>query len=399
MRSNPANRPEVLAFLEDARENPDDDTPRLVLADWLMDHDEEARGEFVRLQVESARQGPGDLPGALGKRRAEQLLRQHQTDWLGPIRLGWGGSVEFQRGLLQLTLTVRTVRRNGKEADRWPEAWAWVERVFVREVSNVHFLASSPVLRHLTWLDLDNVGIGPGEAQVLASSPFLGRLLHLSLASSLQVGGPRIGDDGLAALAGSPHLARLRSLWLNSNEITGLGLAILGQSPHLAQLASLELGGNDIGLAGVQALAWSPHLTRLTHLGLSLTGLGDQGTAALAASSHLAGLTYLNLQSNHIGPRGAQALAASPHLARLTHLYLAMNRLGDAGVQALANAPQLARLTSLDLLSNQITEEGVWALIRSPYLTRLTHLGLQEGRPFSPEVRQALRQRFGLAVR
>lgn len=41
------SRPEVLAFL-DAREHPEDDTPRLVLADWLDEQGGSARAEFTR---------------------------------------------------------------------------------------------------------------------------------------------------------------------------------------------------------------------------------------------------------------------------------------------------------------------------------------------------------------
>ena len=39
--------PEVLAFLADCKENPMDDTPRLVLADWLEEQGD-PRGEFLR---------------------------------------------------------------------------------------------------------------------------------------------------------------------------------------------------------------------------------------------------------------------------------------------------------------------------------------------------------------
>lgn len=35
--------------------NPDDDTVRLVYADWLQEHGDEARAEFIRVQIELAR--------------------------------------------------------------------------------------------------------------------------------------------------------------------------------------------------------------------------------------------------------------------------------------------------------------------------------------------------------
>jgi uncharacterized protein (TIGR02996 family) len=45
------------AFLADIVEHPDDDTPRLVYADWLEDHGEEAQAEFIRVRCELARLG------------------------------------------------------------------------------------------------------------------------------------------------------------------------------------------------------------------------------------------------------------------------------------------------------------------------------------------------------
>jgi uncharacterized protein (TIGR02996 family) len=51
-------RPEVLAFLCDIKENPEDETPRLILADWLEEYGDEhdaARAELIRVQCEMAR--------------------------------------------------------------------------------------------------------------------------------------------------------------------------------------------------------------------------------------------------------------------------------------------------------------------------------------------------------
>jgi uncharacterized protein (TIGR02996 family) len=43
------------ALLAAVCDRPDDDTPRLVLADWLDDHGQPERAAFVRAQVELAR--------------------------------------------------------------------------------------------------------------------------------------------------------------------------------------------------------------------------------------------------------------------------------------------------------------------------------------------------------
>src|SRR5260370_3542865 len=81
------------AFLADVIENPDDDTPRLVFADWLEEQGDAAsagRAEFIRLQIERARQTPYqpgqkyDLPP-----RESQLLDKHGKAWLRAWRRRW----------------------------------------------------------------------------------------------------------------------------------------------------------------------------------------------------------------------------------------------------------------------------------------------------------------------
>jgi len=62
--------------------NPDDDTPRLVFADLLQENGEEARAEFIRLQVRHAELARLAAPGvdAVG-RRARELWLQHGKGW------------------------------------------------------------------------------------------------------------------------------------------------------------------------------------------------------------------------------------------------------------------------------------------------------------------------------
>lgn len=48
------DHPELLAFLRAIADSPDDDTPRLVAADWLEEHDESERAEFIRCQIDLA---------------------------------------------------------------------------------------------------------------------------------------------------------------------------------------------------------------------------------------------------------------------------------------------------------------------------------------------------------
>jgi uncharacterized protein (TIGR02996 family) len=44
--------PVYLGLLDDVLDHPEDDVPRLVMADWLEDNDQPTRAEFIRVQIE-----------------------------------------------------------------------------------------------------------------------------------------------------------------------------------------------------------------------------------------------------------------------------------------------------------------------------------------------------------
>ena len=52
MRPDYANDSEGLALFRAALAHPDEDTPRLVFADWLQERGEEKRAAFIRAQVD-----------------------------------------------------------------------------------------------------------------------------------------------------------------------------------------------------------------------------------------------------------------------------------------------------------------------------------------------------------
>ena len=81
------------AFLRTIIDAPDDDGPRLVYADWLEEHGETARAEFIRVQCELAhcRDGIESCPpdsrcgrcyGCVRRERAAELLQRHRVGWL-----------------------------------------------------------------------------------------------------------------------------------------------------------------------------------------------------------------------------------------------------------------------------------------------------------------------------
>src|SRR5215213_6729162 len=72
------------ALLQAILAAPDDDAPRLVFADWLDEHGEPDRAEFIRVQVELARLPFYEPRHADLNRRAEILLAPWRRKWRLP---------------------------------------------------------------------------------------------------------------------------------------------------------------------------------------------------------------------------------------------------------------------------------------------------------------------------
>src|SRR6516162_10243136 len=102
-------------FLDAIKAEPDDDTPRLIYADWLDDHGQPERAEFIRLQIESARLPEGDPRAAEFDVRAEEILAEHEIEWLGE----WSERLvrwSFRRGFLDaITIEAESFRCHGDE--------------------------------------------------------------------------------------------------------------------------------------------------------------------------------------------------------------------------------------------------------------------------------------------
>ncbi len=402
------------AFLDSICAAPDDDTPRLVYADWLDDHGDADRAEFIRLQCELAH-GVMDAERLVHLRQREQaLLSEHRTDWEKEVPAWARRLVEFQRGFI--AKVQGTALDFLKSADGLFHR-APVQAIHFRSYSErVGELARSPFLARLTTLSfrgeygdcLDEKG-----ARLLARSPHLSRLRVLDL------GLCAIGPAGMKALAGAATLARLTTLVLNGNAIRPAGAQALANAPHLAGLAFVELGYNFLGDRGAAALAGSPHLGqlrelclwdngltargvrtlveapwRLSVLSLSRNPIGDEGAESLAGSANLAGLTTLLLEGANLTEAGARALAGSPHLANVTRLDLEDNAIGDAGACALAGSSHLANLRELNLQDSDIGDEGGRALADSPHLRNLVRLDLS-GNSFGKATVARLKKRFG----
>jgi uncharacterized protein (TIGR02996 family) len=168
------------AFLQDICEHPEDDGPRLIYADWLDDHGDSDRAEFIRTQVELARLDEEDERRQPLAERETQLLAEHESAWRSELpafeEVWWGG---FSRGFVAQATVARAAG-------------------FLRHGAA---LCSATPLEELRLMEL-----GSGEAVALAAAGVLGRVSTLLL---YQLG---FGDDVVRTLAASPYLERFREL-------------------------------------------------------------------------------------------------------------------------------------------------------------------------------------------
>jgi uncharacterized protein (TIGR02996 family) len=104
---------DVTPFIRAILDHPDDDAPRLVLADFLEEGGS-AQGEFIRLQCERARLDPGGSRYADVVRREQELVRAHGPAWLRPMH----NLLEPERAFPGLPLQHAEFRRGLVEAVR-----------------------------------------------------------------------------------------------------------------------------------------------------------------------------------------------------------------------------------------------------------------------------------------
>jgi uncharacterized protein (TIGR02996 family) len=324
-------RPQVLAFLRDIKEHPEDDTPRLILADWLEEHGDEAdvaRAEFIRLQCRAARL-PADAPEAKSlQKQASELRGKHGAAWLGPVKDVCDGSPVFSRGLVHIAVRGRTFASKRGLALAQTEAYAWVDSLRFCSVapSALAVLAATPLLGGLNALSFRDCPLRAAGAKALAGSPYLECLTRLDLHHCW------IENGGVAALTAAARSSKLREIDLHHNFLWSDGVANLARWTGMANVERLDLSVNVFDVRGVRALAESPNLTRLTYLNLQNCFIEDAGTAALANAPFLDHLTELNLIYNKLGDAGARALAESPYLSRIQRLRISHDhRLSQAG--------------------------------------------------------------------
>ncbi|MFT3713183.1 MAG: TIGR02996 domain-containing protein [Archangium sp.] len=308
---------------------PEDDAPRLVYADWLMER-QDPRGEFIRLQVESAALHDGHHLKLEYERRAAAVMHPHRLEWTPAVNPAF--EWRFVRGF---PASVKLA------APALKDSLAALERVPSLEGFELNFNGVTEPL-------------GDVWARVFSHRIFE-RLHSLRLTWHM----PQII---VRHLVEQPWLSRLESLQLSWVSLREESWALLGASSALRGLQTLELGlsgATDFAVEKLASLPWP----KLTWLRLSNNQLGTTACESLAKPGVFPALQDLDVSWNRIGKRGGVVLTSAEWFKNLRTLDLSHLQVGDETCAAIAEAkPQ--HLRWLGLSQSRCTEEGVKVISR-----------------------------------
>ena len=306
------------AFMAAILDTPDDDTPRLVFADWLDERggdDDRARAALIRAQCRAEVLPEGSAARKKLEREANALIRAHGKRWAAPLtalRLGVD-HYEFRRGFLDSVRMSATTFANS------------AKKLFdaVPTIRAAHFEHAANELNRLT------------------KCKYLSRLASVDVSEMCWCGSCPIHRD-LDALFKCEKLDSLTRLNVSDDRMDATGARKLAGCKGLAKLTALDVSHNPLGETGVTAMLKSKHLGNVTELNVTACELGDAGAMALASAKGIPALRKLVMMANDVTPVGLAALIASPLFARLAHLDLSHNPLTREGAKALAAAPPCA---------------------------------------------------------
>lgn len=332
---------------------PDDDAPRLVYADALIQRGD-PWGEMIVISCELAHYRRADRRW---DDRGHALVK----------RLDELQATRFPAAGLQLTF----------------------ERGFCTEIDvrggDLGVIAGPP----FALLDSLVMRAAPGELERLAHWARLGELRKLRIEGhserprlrehvlhvveparaleALELSRTDVTQADIAELFTLPQVRRLRHLSITANASLG-GLGLLDWPP----LEELDLGACALRLEDVEQVIACAALRGLRGLDVSFNGISDPALAEAIAQVPWSRLEKLELLNNVIGASGLRALLDSPHLAGLATLALGAAAEGEDLTPALPGlASELPRLTRLQLRSRQTT--GWLPAIARPY----EHLDLE----------------------
>jgi uncharacterized protein (TIGR02996 family) len=234
------------AFLRAIFDAPDDDTPRLVYADFLQENGAEDRAELIRLQCELVRNEiEAERASVLRVRETvliERIVPWHEPeDWTAqlPWRVERGFWSEPVRGRLALSAGNLSV----PQALRWTAVGMYPQWFGERTLG----------IRHDEPLKAEHVG-------AVFELPFVQQVTHWDLSGYVE-------ELPLAAGTRNPGVLPLVEMNVYP-AITTPGVEALTQQRGARRIVTLDLRNNNLDNDAARALVKSPYLDNLKRLQL-----------------------------------------------------------------------------------------------------------------------------------
>jgi uncharacterized protein (TIGR02996 family) len=316
---------------------PDDDLPRLVYADWLDEHGDPDRAEFIRLQIHTARVGPLDPTWAPAKLREYDLFKANEAKWRTPTAGDEGRMLmdRWRRGF-PAAVMLGDVARGRLTSGEW--------------ANGMYDWSADPNQRYDPW---------PG-----------GPVREVSFSG---------WHDGCDALLWHDKLRPVRVLSLKE-WYAGVGrdrleafitdLSILPPG-HFPELTTLSFGDGELTLTALETLADSAVLDTLTHLSLRFPrwwpGIDPTDWNDVALRLFVALAPRLESLSVENGPADLLAAFSAAEWPRLMAFDLTAASADDIIAITAARLPRLERL---HVSASYFTDRAVWTEESVDHLAR-----------------------------
>jgi uncharacterized protein (TIGR02996 family) len=246
------------ALLRAILDNPDDDAPRLIYADWLEEYSDPDRATFIRAQIELARLPPDHADRDRLVQIERSLWKSKRAAWTAWVP-DWARADRFRRGFLEEVRcdAADFIDSADQIRQQTPLQGVRLDRIDLLSVA----IFRSRVLEGLRVVRLRG-SVPAGDWWLFAECPYMGWLTHL------EVGASSAADGLVEALVGLDAFPALRGLSLNHYPLGDDVTIRLVNHAWSRRLKELNLGKNYITAGGARAIAESPYLEGLEHLNL-----------------------------------------------------------------------------------------------------------------------------------
>jgi uncharacterized protein (TIGR02996 family) len=341
--------------------NRDDDTPRLIYADWCDENGQPHRASFIRAQIESARAEPYSTAARLAKSRGDRFLNLHKKEWTRHLNGNFVEEPRFQRGFISHVrvepLSIASITAlfdvEPLQSFRFVRARDGERRTFLS-------LFEMPQLSQIHELELIELyDLEHDEYMALLTSPNLAGIRKLSLRGSA------VQPSWFVEMWTSGAFPNLTSL--DVADITNLGPSLLQAFNKATQreLKSFDATGIKIKSELLQQVLASPCLCNVEELKLGFSGLpGQQGPLFELDIGWVipwTRLVLLDLSGQLLGDDAVRAIAFQDEARALRWLGLANNDLGADAVRLLTKCTNLS-LHYLDVRGNRFNHMAIAAL-------------------------------------